>query len=73
MVDPTLLQQARRLDVADRIELINALWSTIDGDALPVSPEVAALVDQRILEADAEPSAGRPWDEVEHGLRDRLH
>lgn len=71
MVDQALLSQAKQLDVADRIELIGALWDTIDADALPISPEEAALVDERLAEADAEPLAGRSWDDVEAALRNR--
>ena len=71
MVDRGLLSQAKRLHVADRIELIGALWDTIDTDTLPVTPQEAALIDQRLAEADAEPLAGRAWDDVEASLRHR--
>jgi putative addiction module component (TIGR02574 family) len=72
MVDQGLLEQAKNLDVAGRIELINELWGTIDADALPVSDDVAALIDQRLAEADAEPLVGRSWEEVEADLRSKL-
>lgn len=53
MVDPVLLSQAKRLDVSDRVELINELWDSIDAEDLPVTPETAALIDERLREADA--------------------
>jgi putative addiction module component (TIGR02574 family) len=72
MVDQTLLTQAKGLDVAERVELINELWASIDADALPVSSAEAALIDQRLDEADAEPLAGRSWEAVEASLRSRI-
>lgn len=72
MVDPVLLSQAKRLDVADRVELISEVWDSIDADELPVTREAAALIDERLREADAAPLQGRPWDEVEAELRARL-
>lgn len=72
MVDPALLSQAKRLGVTERVELINELWASIDADALPVSPSEAALIDQRLVEADADPLAGRPWEDVETSLRRRI-
>lgn len=72
MVDQALLAQAKGLGVAERVELINELWASIDADALPVSPAEAALIDQRLAEADAEALVGRSWEEVEASLRSRL-
>lgn len=72
MVDQALVSQAKRLGVAERVELINELWASIDADVLPVSPAEAALIDQRLAEADAEPLVGRSWEEVEASLRSRI-
>lgn len=72
MVHQALLAQAKELGVAERVELINELWASIDADVLPVSPAEAALIDQRLAEADAEPLVGRSWEEVEASLRSRL-
>lgn len=71
MVDQALLAQAKGLGVAERVELINELWASIDADALPVSPAEGALIDRRLEEADAEPLIGRSWDDVEASLRSR--
>lgn len=72
MVNHALLAQAKGLGVAERVELINELWASIDADVLPVSPAEAALVDQRLAEADAEPLVGRTWKDVEASLRSRI-
>ena len=71
MVDQALLSQAKGLGVAERVELISELWASIDADALPLSPAGAALIDQRLAEADAEPLVGRSWEDVEASLRSR--
>lgn len=72
MVDRALLAQAKELGVAERIELINELWASIDADSLPVAPAEAALIDQRLADADADPLVGRSWEDVETSLRSRL-
>lgn len=72
MVDPALLSQAKQLDVADRVELISQLWDSIDADELPVTPQTATLIDERLREADAAPLGGSSWEEVESELRARL-
>ncbi|MCI1746878.1 MAG: addiction module protein [Acidipropionibacterium sp.] len=72
MVDQTLLTQAKGLDVAERVELINELWASIDADTLPVSSAEAAFIDQRLDEADAKPLVGRSWEAVEVSLRGRI-
>ncbi len=72
MVDQALLSQAKELGVAERVELINELWASIDADALPVSSDEADLIDQRLAEADATPLVGRSWEDVEAALRSRI-
>jgi putative addiction module component (TIGR02574 family) len=51
---------------------MSELWDSIDADELPVTSETAALIDERIREADAAPLEGRPWEEAEAELRARL-
>ncbi len=72
MVNQTLLDQAKQLTVAERVELADAIWQTVDADSLPVTPEVAALIDQRVVQVKANPMAGRSSDEVVAELRARL-
>lgn len=66
MVDRDLLEQVMRLDVDARRQLRDAL-----DDSLPVemTPQLAALLDERIAQATAEPSDGTPWETI----RDRAH
>lgn len=61
------------LTPAERIELIEALWDSLEpGQAAPVTPELADELEQRGAEADADPHAGRTWDEVRAKLEKRL-
>ena len=58
-----------KLDVAERLELIEELWDSIaaDPDAsarLPLTDDERALLDARLEEHRANPSAARPWAEV---------
>lgn len=71
MVDPTLLRQATSLTVDERLELIGAVWDSIDHTSRPVSPDVAALVEERVADAHARPLDGTPWDELRRQLRGR--
>ncbi len=70
MVDPVLVEQATRLSVDERLELIGAVWDSIDHSTRPVSPAVAALIEERVAEAQANPLDGRPWSEIRQSLRD---
>jgi putative addiction module component (TIGR02574 family) len=69
MSDPAFdFESLRRLPVAERLQLVGDLWDSIAQDApdeaLPITPELAAELDRRLAESDADPSAGVPWDQV---------
>lgn len=50
----TLLADAARLPVADRIQLIDAIWDTLPADSLPpLSDEWAAEIRRRSAEYDS--------------------
>jgi putative addiction module component (TIGR02574 family) len=67
-----LLSQAEGLPIAERIELVEAIWDTIPENAgtevLPLSEEHRAELERRLNDMEADPVVGRPWAEV----RDRL-
>jgi len=62
------LAKLRELPVAERLQLVEDLWDTIIEDApdeaLPLSPELAAELDRRLAEHEADPAAARPWAEI---------
>lgn len=69
MVDHGLLERALRLDEGERRELVELLQDSLDNT--PVTPEVAALIDQRLAEADAHPEDFMTLDEFEREVRAR--
>jgi putative addiction module component (TIGR02574 family) len=58
----------RRLSVSERLQLVEDLWDTIAQDApdaaLPLTPEMAAELDRRLAEHEANPGAAIPWETV---------
>ena len=72
MVDHTLLNQAKQLKPADRLELIGELWQSLNTDDLPVTDADRSMLDERLADLSANPDSGRAWDEVESDLQRRL-
>ncbi len=60
-----LLADAARLSVAERIQLIEALWDTLPGDSLPpLSDEWVAEIQRRSAEYDSGSAETVPWEQV---------
>ena len=61
-----LLDQARKLDVDEQIELVEALWDNIiEHNAVPPLTEAqAAELDRRIADHEANPDDVVSWEEV---------
>jgi hypothetical protein len=61
-----------KLDVQTRLKIIDELWESVVNDlndpdkpnALPVSEETRALLDEQMQEYVVDPTIGRPWAEV---------
>jgi putative addiction module component (TIGR02574 family) len=70
-----LLEQVQHLPVEERIELAEAIWDTVAEDAnaeeLPVSAAHRAELDRRLADLEADPEAGRPWQEVRERLEQK--
>lgn len=64
----------RALSVGERLRLVEELWDMIAAspDDLPITDVQRKELDRRIEAMNADPSAGRPWDEVRLDLRRRL-
>jgi putative addiction module component (TIGR02574 family) len=61
------------LTAQERIALIGRLWDSLDpAAAAPLSSALAAELDRREAEADADPDAGIPWTALRDELRARL-
>ncbi len=61
----TLLADASRLPIGDRVQLIEALWDTLPDDSLPpLSAEWAAEIQRRSAEYDSGSVSTVPWEEI---------
>jgi len=62
------------LSIEQRLELIGELWDGIPDsiEALPVPDWHREELDRRLAEADANPDAAIPWEEVKRRLREKL-
>lgn len=61
------------LTAQERIALMGRLWDSLDSAAAaPVTSALADELDRREAEADADPSAGVPWDALRDELRARI-
>ena len=61
----TLLADAARLPVEDRLRLLDGIWDTLPSDALPpLSEEWTAEIQRRSAEYDAGRVQTVSWDEI---------
>lgn len=63
-----------RLDVDERLALIEEIWATVcaDAKAFPLNDTQRAELDRRVADDDAFPDDVVPWDEVKAAVRLRL-
>jgi len=66
MVRQAILSDALALPPADRLELIDRLWASLDADvaALPLTDAQRTELDRRLDQMDRDPNLGSTWDEV---------
>jgi putative addiction module component (TIGR02574 family) len=69
----SLLADASRLPVADRIQLVEALWDTVpEESATPISAEQRAELNRRLDAYEANPEDVLTWNQVLEQLRGRM-
>ncbi len=58
------------LNIDEQIEYVHALWDRIAAkeDVVPVPDWHREILDERLADLDANPDAGRPWEEVKADL-----
>lgn len=63
-----------KLDVADRLALVEEIWASIvaDGKAFPLTSAQREELDRRVADDDSYPSDVLPWSEVKATVRARL-
>ena len=72
MIDADLISRVRTLSVAERLELLGAVWESFSANDVPVSGEEKALLDARLADIEQRPEDESPWSEVQARLRQRL-
>lgn len=60
----TLLAEARKLSPGDRLELISELWDTLESSDLPVTDGERAILESRMADLEANPSAQESWQQA---------
>lgn len=70
MVDQDLMKRVLRLDTDARRELRDAIDQSLP--VAEITPELAALLDARIAEADAHPGDSVPWEVVRDRARAKV-
>ena len=72
-MNPQLLEEAIRLPVGERVDLVEAIWDSIAAEAglLPLTAEQIAVVDQRLDEHRKDPRAGEEWGVLKEKLKAR--
>ena len=71
MTAETILAEASKLSVAERLLVVEQIWETIaaeEGD-LPLSAEQRAELDLRLDDDTQNPNEGATWQEVEARIR----
>jgi putative addiction module component (TIGR02574 family) len=74
-MNPALLDEARRLSVDERMELVAAIWDPVAEDAntpaFPVSDSHHLEVNRWLEDRQKYPAAESPWSEVADRLSKR--
>lgn len=72
MVDADLISRVKDLSVAERLELIGAVWETLSTEDAPLTAEEKLLLDARLADLEDNPEDQCSWPEVRARLRRRL-
>lgn len=70
-VSADILEEARKMSPAERLQLISQLWDTLSEEDIPVSSEERALLDARVEDLETNPQDQSPWPEVKARLDQR--
>jgi putative addiction module component (TIGR02574 family) len=63
-----LRNQIETLSAAEKAELLDAVWESLEADALSLTEEQRAELDHRIARHEQNPSDVIPWEQVRAGL-----
>ncbi len=62
----TLIKKLSRLDIDDRITLVEALWDSIasDSNLLDLPEHHENVLNERLQSLEQDTQNGKPWDEI---------
>ena len=60
--------QINRLSAAEKVELLDTVWESLEADALSLTDVQQAELDYRITRHEQNPSDVIPWQQVRAGL-----
>ena len=63
-----LRDQINTLSAAERLELLDALWESLEGEELPLTDAQRAELDHRIALHEQNPAEVIPWERVKANL-----
>jgi putative addiction module component (TIGR02574 family) len=63
-----LRDQIATLSAAEKVELLDAVWESLEADALSLTDAQRAELDYRIERYEQNPSAVIPWEQVRSDL-----
>ena len=72
VIDAALMAKVKKLSPAKRLELIGAVWESLEPKDLPVTAAERKLIDARIEDETRNPGDSSPWPEAKARLKRRL-
>lgn len=63
-----LRSQLENLSAAEKADLLDAVWESLEAEALSLNDEQRAELDYRIARHEQNPSDVIPWEQVRAGL-----
>lgn len=63
-----LRNQVESLSAAEKVELLDAVWESLEAEALSLTDAQRAELDYRIARHEQDPSDVIPWEQVRAGL-----
>ena len=68
----TLIQEARKLSVQERMRIAEEVWDSIGDEEPPLTVDQRDELERRLTEYDANPQAGSTWEEVQARIEKKL-
>lgn len=65
------MPELARLSPPQKLDLIEALWESLDDKEVPVTEAQRAELDQRIAQFERDPGQSISWDQLSAELRQR--